>query len=117
MVREWTREFQQTLKYLSQLYSLFEGIGVVRRIELILPTEYEEAWDRLKSLYGLGDGELLMKLIETELQTMKTREHIEAYEKVEKAMREIEEVAGIDGLVEFANKVSLIAKKIREAIE
>ena len=75
---------------------------MVRRIELVLPTEYEEAWERLKSLYGLDDSELLMKLIETELQTMKTREHIQAYEKVEKAMREIEEVAGIDGLRNFS---------------
>jgi len=50
----------------------------------------------------LGDGELLMRLIETELQTMKTRKHIKAYEKVERAMREIEEVAGIDGLRNFS---------------
>lgn len=89
----------------------------VKKIELILPTKYEKAWENLKNLYGLDNGELLMKLIETELETMKTREHIEAYEKVERAMREIEEYAGIEGLIEFANNVSLIAKKIREAIE
>ena len=71
----------------------------------------------LKRLYGLNDGELLMRLVETELQTMKTREHIDAYEKVERTMREIEEYAGLEGLVEFANKISLIAKKIKEAVE
>ena len=32
-------------------------------------------------------------------------------------MREIEEVAGMDGLIEFGNNVSLMAKKVREAIE
>ena len=58
-----------------------------------------------------------MKPIETKLQTMKVREHVEAYEKVERAMREIEKVAGIDGLIEFGNNVSLMAKKVREAIE
>jgi len=90
---------------------------LVRKIELILPTSFEEAWDRLKKLYGLSDGELLMRLIETELRTMKSREHIECYEKVEEAMREVEELAGIEGLREFVEKIDLIVKKIKEALE
>jgi hypothetical protein len=90
---------------------------MVRKIELVLPSEYENEWERLKGLFELNDEELLMKLIEAELKVMKTKEHIEAFERIEWAMKEIEEFAGIEGLKEFAKYIELIVDKIKEVIE
>lgn len=90
---------------------------MVKRIELVLPTEYENDWENLKNIFGLEDSELLMRLIEMELRTIKSKEHMEAYEKVEKAMHEIEELAGMEGMKELVNKLELIVAKVKEAIE
>jgi hypothetical protein len=88
-----------------------------KKIMFELPKGWENSWHHLEKLFGLKGQKLLQRLIKDEIHTMKTKRHIEAYEDVEAAMRDIEQATGTDGMVEFAKQVRLIAKKVVETGE
>lgn len=85
-----------------------------RKIEVVLPDEWEDNWVKLLELYGLDDAELVLKLIEDEVAVMTAKSQKEAYERMEKAARRVYEIAGNEGLEVFAKEVELIANHIVE---
>lgn len=87
-----------------------------RRVFVEIPGEYLDNWRKLQELYGLGEAELLWKLIEDEISVMVGREERDAYERIEAAVREVHKVLGKDALEEFSHPIEILAKKLIEEV-
>jgi len=87
-----------------------------KKIEFTIPDKWEDKWQKLLELYHVNDSELVLRLIEDEVMVMTAKHEREAYERIEKAIRMVYEVAGRDGLEFFAKEIELIARKVAEEI-
>ena len=88
-----------------------------RKVVVEIPDEYLDNWRKLQELYGLDEGRLVWKLIEDEISVMVGREERDAYERVERAIREIHKALGREALKEFSRRVEILARKFIEEVE
>jgi hypothetical protein len=90
---------------------------MARKITFTLPTSWERRWEKIKKILKTDDTRLLKRLIKHEIDTWESKRRIEAHERVERALAIIDDLLGEEEMLEFAKKVELIAKKIKETRE
>jgi len=89
---------------------------MVRKVVLNIPDEWEDEWEKLLELYGASDEDLAWELLKDELAVITGKKEKEAYERMEKAAREVHTNLGPDYLDKFSREIELLAKKLVEGL-
>lgn len=85
-----------------------------RKVDILIPDEWEKTWLKLLKLYNLKDHELVLELIKDEVAVIAGERERKAYERMEAAAKEVNRNLGAECLDQFSREVELLAKKLVE---
>ena len=85
-----------------------------RKVEILIPDEWEKTWRKLLKLYELKDHELVLELIKDEVSVIAGERERKSYERMEAAAKEVNRNLGSECLDQFSREVELLAKKLVE---